>query len=82
MRKFSSEVKKAKKSLEFAKYLLNERISLSVNVTENAVEPLTTVTSPQRSRIPMVYKFRSFSAALHNNQLIAKVRSKLPKKKS
>lgn len=61
--------------------MLNERISLSVNVTENAVEPLTTVTSPQRSRIPMVYKFRSISAALHNNQLIAKVRSKLPKKK-
>ena len=57
--------------------MLNERISLSVNVTENAVEPLTTATSAQRSRIPIVHKFRSISAALHNNQLIAKGRSKL-----
>ena len=45
----------------------------SVNVTENAVEPLlATATSPQRPRIPMVHKFRSISAALHNNQLSLK----------
>lgn len=80
MRKFSSEIKK-KKSLEFVIYLLNERILLSVNVTENAVEPLATATSPQRSLF-LFHKFRLISEALHNSELIAKGRSKRPKKKS